>query len=62
MVRREKLFSEVPVGFFPNWRLSTEEDDIRQSENIETPFSLLPTTTTLTSSSSASVLLPGTLA
>ena len=41
VVWREKLSSEegeVPVGFFPDWRISTEKDDIRQSENIETPF------------------------
>ena len=40
VVRREKLFSEegeVTVGFFPDWRISSEDDDIRQSENIETP-------------------------
>ena len=28
---------EVTVGFFPDWRISSEDDDIRQSENIETP-------------------------
>ena len=41
--------------FFPDWRISTEEDDIRQSENIETPFVPPPIL-------KFSVLLPGTLA